>query len=149
MRAGPVKLDANTVALIGAGVLAFVAMRRYIAQAASELATGIAEGVAQTAASVVVGVGTGAVVGIGKAVGIPETDATECERAIAAGEFWRASAYCPAGTFLQNSWGLIFDPDTGEQVGETQPTGSPAIIEIEPLPGYSPGEGQISDWPAA
>ena len=144
MRAGIVPLNANTLALIGAGVLAFIAFRREIASAAGTAATSFAQGIAETAGNIVVGVGSGAVIGIGKSVGIPETDATLCQAAIDAGEFWRASAYCPAGTFLQNSWGLIFDPDTGEQVGSTQATGSPAIIEIEPAP-----LGQISDWPAA
>jgi hypothetical protein len=144
VRAGPFPINANTLALVGAGVLAFMAFRRQIASAASEAATSIAQGIAETAGNIVVGVGTGTVIGIGKAVGVPETDAAMCQAAIDAGEFWRASAYCPAGTFLQNSWGLIFDPDTGEQIGATQATGSPAVIEIEPEP-----FGQISDWPAA
>jgi hypothetical protein len=144
MRVGLVKLNANTLALVGAGVLAFMAFRRQIASAASEAATSIAQGIAETAGNIIIGAGTGTVIGIGKAVGIPETDAAQCQAAIDAGEFWRASAYCPAGTFIQNSWGLIFDPVSGEQIGSTRATGSPAIIEIEPAP-----LGQISDWPAA
>lgn len=48
----------------------------------------------------------GVVLGIGDSVGIPRTDQTECERALAEGRYWDASFACPAGDFL----GGIFNP---------------------------------------
>lgn len=47
------------------------------------------------------GVITGAVVGIGEAVGVPPTNETECERAKREGRTWDASFACPAGNFLK------------------------------------------------
>jgi hypothetical protein len=150
MRAGAFNIDANALAWIGAGIAVFMLLRREIAGAAGAVAADIAAGVVETGASLVVGAGTGAVLGVSRAVGIPDTDAAACVAAIEAGEFWRASAYCPAGTFLQNAAGLIFDPNTGEEIGAAAPTGEPVIVEIEPaLPGMSPGEGQLSDIYAA
>lgn len=48
------------------------------------------------------GVVAGTAEGIGDAVGIPRTDMTECEKAIAEGRTWDASFACPAGTFLKS-----------------------------------------------
>lgn len=50
------------------------------------------------------GVVTGVVVGIGEKVGIPATNMTECQRAMAEGRTWDASFACPAGTFLKYVW---------------------------------------------
>jgi hypothetical protein len=47
------------------------------------------------------GVISGAVIGVGEAVGIPPTNMTECERAKAEGRTWDASFACPAGDFLK------------------------------------------------
>lgn len=40
------------------------------------------------------------VLGVGDILGIPRTNATECERAMAEGRTWDASFACPAGDFL-------------------------------------------------
>lgn len=42
----------------------------------------------------------GVVLGIGDQVGIPRTNMTECEKALAEGRKWDASFACPAGTFI-------------------------------------------------
>lgn len=112
-----------------------------------------------SAGSIVKEVATGAVIGIGEVVGIPPTDAAKCEQYIAAGDWWEASFYCPAGTFLKSAAGAIYDTATGELVGTSTPTGQAEVITIRPvpeLPGTAPppspdtGEpGQVSDWPAA
>lgn len=47
------------------------------------------------------GVIGGAVTTIGEAVGIPQTNLTECERAKLEGRTWDASFACPAGDFLK------------------------------------------------
>lgn len=39
---------------------------------------------------------------VGSWVGIPDTNETECERAIREGRTWDASFACPAGTFLKS-----------------------------------------------
>lgn len=46
------------------------------------------------------GVVSGAVTTVGEAVGIPQTNLTECERAKAEGRTWDASFACPARDFL-------------------------------------------------
>ena len=66
------------------------------------------KGIAGTTAAIIGGAGqaagqvaSGAVVGIGQAVGIPATNTDQCNAAIAAGDTWNASLYCPAATFLK------------------------------------------------
>lgn len=49
-------------------------------------------------------VAAGAVVEVGKGVGIPATNQTECQRAKAEGRTWDASFACPAGEFLSYLW---------------------------------------------
>lgn len=51
------------------------------------------------------GVATGVVTSIGEEVGIPKTNMTECEKAIAEGRTWDASFACPAGTFIGSLFG--------------------------------------------
>lgn len=50
----------------------------------------------------VAGAFVGGVESIGEQVGIPRTNQTECERAIAEGRTWDASFACPAGTFIKS-----------------------------------------------
>jgi hypothetical protein len=47
----------------------------------------------------------GAVVGLGDAIGIPETNLTECQQLLAAGRYWDASFKCPAGTLIKGFFG--------------------------------------------
>src|SRR5262245_2174646 len=83
------------------------------------------------AARVIVDTGTGLVIGVGESVGIPATDAEKCAQYIAAGDHWNASFYCPAGTFIADAAGDVWDTVTGAVVGKTEP-GSPAVISITP-----------------
>lgn len=62
----------------------------------------VGQTVGEAAVSTIVGAGTGVVLGAGEAVGIPRTNQTECERAIAEGRTWDASFACPAGTWIKS-----------------------------------------------
>lgn len=46
-------------------------------------------------------IATGAVVGIGKSIGIPATNVDKCQQDIAAGDTWNASFDCTASKFLE------------------------------------------------
>ncbi|MGH7886254.1 MAG: hypothetical protein ACREPG_00185 [Candidatus Binatia bacterium] len=156
--------------------------------------------IGRTAITVVIDAATGAVIAIGESVGIPATDAAKCKEYVDAGDFWQASFYCPAGTFLKEAGGAVVDTVTGAIVaiappspsaeiialqtevtpeqfqawlqatggvlkpGQTQKQAAwewlisnrytPSVMDFPPdttivLPGTSPGEGQVSDWPAA
>lgn len=61
---------------------------------------GVAEDTAKAATNVVTGVAAGVVKGTGEVVGIPDTDAALCRQALAAGDYWNASFYCPAKEFI-------------------------------------------------
>jgi hypothetical protein len=87
------------------------------------------KGVASDVSQFVVSTAEGVVIGAGKTVGIPETDAKMCEQYTAAGEWWNASFYCPAGTFLKSAAGAVIDTQSGETVGYTD-EGEPEIIML-------------------
>lgn len=59
-----------------------------------------AKGAAKDVSKGLVNVGVGSVLGVSEALGIPETNQTECEKALAEGRTWDASFACPAGKFL-------------------------------------------------
>lgn len=61
---------------------------------------GVAEDVAKAATNVVAGTASGVVKGTANAVGIPDTDAALCKKALAAGDYWNASFYCDAKEFI-------------------------------------------------
>ena len=95
------KLNTDTLLIvggIGAAVLLFAITRKGAAQATGEA-------LASTAVDTVVGAGTGVVLGVGDAVGVPRTSMSECERAKAEGRTWDASFACPAGNFLKYVFG--------------------------------------------
>lgn len=48
------------------------------------------------------GVLTGGVKAIGGAVGIPDTNQTQCQKDIAAGKTWDSSFSCPASTWIKS-----------------------------------------------
>lgn len=81
---------------IGVAVLAVLWLSR------SGNAATVGQTVGEAAVSTIVGAGTGVVLGASEAVGIPRTNQTECERAIAEGRTWDASFACPAGTFIKS-----------------------------------------------
>lgn len=56
------------------------------------------------AVDMVDGVLSGAVVRVGEKVGVPQTNVSACDRAIAEGRTWDASFACPAGRFLGYLW---------------------------------------------
>lgn len=62
--------------------------------------TNVAAGATTEILGVVGDVGAGVVIGVGDVIGIPRTNMTECERALAEGRTWDASFACPAKTFL-------------------------------------------------
>ena len=94
---------------------------------------------------------TGAVIGIGEALGIPATDVEKCAQYIEAGDSWNASFYCPAGTFLKYESGEIVDY-LGNVVGFGAPAAAKSIVtfaieqqeQVTPesleQPGYVPEE---------
>lgn len=61
--------------------------------------------IVQAAPQVIADTAAAAVVGTGQVFGIPQTNETECEKAIREGRTWDASFACPAGTFIRS----IFD----------------------------------------
>lgn len=73
------------------------------------------QGAAAGAASALVGAvgdaAAGAVLGVGDVLGIPRTDMTECERALAEGRTWDASFACPASNFISSLVGGDLQPD--------------------------------------
>lgn len=88
-----------TVYLIAGGAVA-VALLYVITKGAR----GTGEAVGRGAVDLANGVVHGTVTGIGEAVGIPQTNPSKCERAMAEGRTWDASFDCPAGTFLRYLW---------------------------------------------
>lgn len=102
------------------GALALVFFGRQIAEL---LVRGVGGAIVNTA--------SGAVVGIGKVIGIPEVDAQKCQDALYAGNSLDASLYCPAGTYLKASvTGKVYDPTTGAEIGTAGPGVKPQIISI-------------------
>jgi len=87
-----------TYAMAGAAV---VAALLYVA---AKGVKGAAQGAAAAAVDLADGIVTGTVVGVGEAVGIPQTNQTACERAKAEGRTWDASFDCPAVDFLKYLW---------------------------------------------
>lgn len=64
-----------------------------------------APGVAQDAARGAVNTVAGAVKGAAEGVGIPDTDKTKCQKALAEGRYWDASFDCPASDFVRGVFG--------------------------------------------
>jgi hypothetical protein len=92
--------DQDKLILLGVGVLAFFLAPKIIGS--------VAKSAAETAVTVPGELFEGAVVGIGKQVGIPETNIDKCQAAIAANDMWEASFQCPAATYLQALWYSTF-----------------------------------------
>jgi len=78
------------------GVAYYVWRKGGVGNAVAEAAAG-AVGAASDAAG-------GLVQGVSSSFGVPRTNQTECERAIAEGRTWDASFACPAGTFITSVW---------------------------------------------
>lgn len=93
-------MDKALLFVLGAGlaVVALLAINR-------RDGVSLAQSVGEAAGGAVVDTATGVVYGVGDAVGVPRTNMTECERAIAEGRTWDASFVCPAGTFIKHVLG--------------------------------------------
>lgn len=87
----------NELVLIACGLLGLYMAGAYLGKHAGDIVTAIPQAVGDGVADIAIG--TGAV------LGIPATNMTECEKAIAEGRTWDASFACPAGTFIKS----IFD----------------------------------------
>lgn len=73
-------------------------------------------GIAAAAGEAAVDAAKGVVIGIGKGVGIPETNVDACTRAINEGRMWDASFACPAGTFLKSVVGIKPPPSVDQSI---------------------------------
>lgn len=98
--------------IIGAGAAAGVALYVWRRGGVGPAAESLGRAAADAAAGVV----RGGVVGAGQAVGIPATSASECDAAMAAGEWWRASFACPAGTFARGAWRAATAPPVDQAI---------------------------------
>jgi len=67
------------------------------------LMRGQAGNIAAGAVGAVADAGAGTVLGVGDVLGVPRTNASQCEQDLAAGRTWDASFSCPAGTFISGT----------------------------------------------
>jgi len=88
---------AQTALIVGGGALA-IGLVLYAWQKGF---LGIAKSAGKAAGDLV----GGTVVGVGSAIGIPETNMNECQKALAEGRYWDASFVCPAGTLIKGFFG--------------------------------------------
>lgn len=77
----------------------------YLINRASQPGAVVEAGAAVGAA--VVDAGAGVVLGIGDAVGIPRTNASQGQAELAAGDYWNASFHLPAGEFISGVWNKL------------------------------------------
>lgn len=93
---------------------------------------------------------SGAIIAIGKTVGIPETDPAVCEDYIRTGNTAMASLYCPAGTYILARTGEILSP-TGMLMGFTGIQGVVDFVNLfmpgtlTPITSYSPEESGLAE----
>jgi len=124
----------TTQMLIAAGV---GAMLLYWLKKKAEgvTAAGVGQAVAGAAVGVADGVVTGAVKAVGGAVGVPDTNVTQCQRDIAAGNTWGASFSCPAKDFLT-------------YVATGKAPDAPAAVKAYQTAGAAgaTGAGSVPDW---
>jgi hypothetical protein len=83
--------------LIGAAALAGLGLIVWASRA------GMTQRLASGAVGVVNDVAVGTVKGLGQVVGIPDTNMSACQRALADGNYLEASFQCPAGTFISQA----------------------------------------------
>lgn len=103
------------VYVLGAVGVALWVSKKGVQGAAADVTGGVIKG----AADGVVGVGVGAVKGVGSVFGIPDTDINQCKACIRRGDDYGASKYCTASQFArwqylsvrQNIFGTPFTVD--------------------------------------
>ncbi|WP_354682655.1 hypothetical protein [Cupriavidus necator] len=103
--------DGTAKLLLAAGAIAAIA---FVVKKNGGL-QGVAAGAASALVGAVGDAASGAVLGIGDVLGVPRTDMSECELAIAEGRTWDASFACPAGAFLGSFVSDDRLPDYGQQ----------------------------------
>lgn len=94
---------------------------------------------AKNATNAVGNTAAGVVTGIGSQLGVPETNPQKCSAAIGSNDWWNASFYCPAGSFISSgaaavSSGVantIYDltPQGQQDNNITAPTG-PTLVTL-------------------
>lgn len=67
------------------------------------------EQVGTAAVNAVGNVTAGAVEGVGDWFGIPRTEQSACDKALAEGRTWDASFACPASDFLKGTWNNLWN----------------------------------------
>lgn len=104
--------DIKTIGILGAGLLILGPM----------IAKQAAYNAAMTVTDIATGAATGAVVSVGKTIGIPETNMTQCQKDLMAGKKWDASFSCPASDFLKYMYdGTIPNMQGLDGIGGTVP----------------------------
>lgn len=93
----PIKLALVGAVLAGAAI--FFLKRSIVG---GNVVQTVAQNVGGAVVDVAEGVTSGVVYGIGDKLGVPRTEQTECEKALAEGRTWDASFACPAGTFIKS-----------------------------------------------
>lgn len=122
------KLNTTTV-YAGAAVLALgaafyvIAAPRKVGQTIGKTAGDLAAGVPE---------------GVGLAIGVPLTDSAKCQACIDARDWWSASMYCGAGTFI----GALFSKKTATPSGSAPSSGARAPTPGAPATAPQPGAGQ-------
>lgn len=74
----------------------------------------VAATVASAAAGAVGDAASGAVLGVGDALGVPRTNEADCAKALREGRMWDASFACPAADFIKGAWRTVADGTPSE-----------------------------------
>lgn len=93
-------MRAPQLSVSGTGILALVGLAGLGLVGAWVWSKGGVANAAKALASAADDAASGVVKGAGELVGIPDTNADECSRALAEGRTWDASFACPAGRFI-------------------------------------------------
>jgi len=109
----------------GTALVAAVALMWFMSRDSDGSGQSWSEKLGGAAVNAVDGLASGAVKAAGEMVGIPDTNMSECERAIAEGRTWDASFVCPAKRFLSH----VFSSDP--MAAATPPPFNPsATLEV-------------------
>lgn len=84
--------EVTIIVVAGVALVAYIALRGF---------GGVAKDVTKAAVNTASGAVAGIVVGAGQAVGLPDTNLSQCEIDIANKDYWAASISCPASRFFQ------------------------------------------------
>jgi hypothetical protein len=86
----------NEMVLIAGGVACLLLFGWY--------ASANAQAVGEKTAEIVGDAAAGVAIGVGEWFGIPKTEQSACDKALAEGRTWDASFACPAGTWIKSLW---------------------------------------------